>query len=878
MNDIRDNIYLGALLHDIGKFYQRADKSYYDSDDLSSQSKRIAQLICPLTQNGYYSHQHVIWTNEFFEKYENLFAKYALKKEVTDNVANLASYHHRPASLYQAMVQMADWWASGLDRSMLAENSTELKTGGKERFKEIPLSNIFSALKVKINENDRIGKSSTNASSFKLRELSLDRESVFPTGFTFTSREEYENLWNKFAEKLDVRNFNTSSAKDFGITLFYILKQYTWCIPSFTQEDYPCISLFEHLKITSAIAQCFYDYYSENPSKFIFDASKSRLKLTDEAFPLQLVCFDLSGIQGFLYNISSVNAAKSLRGRSFYIQMLLESLSWYLIREIPESFTPSHIVYASGGKFYMLLPNTSKVDKLLSDIKIKVEEDLWKRHKGELYLNIGKTAFRYDNDIKKDKPNVRIEGENENVFLGTLWERVFQSTIRDEGRKYAELISSGKLYDQLFKPSGAGGNEKTCSVTGLEYKTEDLYVKSKTKEQVGWVSATKADNLDDCIFISKYVNEQIDIGQKLIGHRFIVFGSRKNDNRYEFYGLPDYNYRLEDNQDKIFSESLIIQNFSESNVFPGNVKGNAQAWAFRYFGGAGCSPITFEDLAKNEEKSSFTRLGVVRMDVDNLGKLFIDGFKEWDENEKCEIAKNASFSAYATFSGLLDLFFSGYLNTLRNKKEYKDHLDIIYSGGDDVFAIGRWDVAIKFAAEVRDEFRVFTGRNDITISTGIELITPKFPISKAAENAGNAENLAKHFITTEGLAKNAVCILEIPVNWDTEWPLVIDLESKLKNWLGKGFITKGLLMFLLRLFSKWKHNRDIYNKEDFSWKWIAAYNIARRQKKQGIKENENMALEELKKILFTGIGSKRIRFEVFALACRLVELETRTQK
>lgn len=884
MSNTRDEIYLGALLHDIGKFYQRADRDYYSSNELGEQSKRIAQQICPVTQAGYFSHQHVIWTNEFFEQYQNMFQKFLTVKPGADNVANLASYHHRPATISQAIIQLADWWASGLDRSHLGNfEAIDIKTG-RQRYKEIPLSNILGALRVKEKDTDKEGKSAPEPLSFKLNPLSFQREMLMPSPVDLNSENDYKKLWEQFVSKLTTSTFNTSSLQDFNITLFHLLKQFTWNIPSFTQENFPCISLFEHLKITSALAHCLYDFYCEDPERFVFDTTRKRLKLADEAFPVQLVCFDLSGIQSFLYNISSANALKSLRGRSFYIQMLVESLQWYLIKGIPDGFTPSHTVYASGGKFFMLLPNTKKVNRIISDLTLRIQQELWENHKGELYLNTGKAAFRYDNEINAGRPNIRIEGDEKNVFLGSLWERVFRETSHNDGQRFAELITSGNRFGELFEPSGAGGKERICGVTGLEYSLDELYAFSEEAGMHKWVNAAKAGDLTDMTLISEPVKQQIGLGKKLVNHKYIAFNTGKSSSQGEFHGLPDFSYDVSSSYSEEHSNSLIVQNFNEEGNFPVKVKGREQAFAFRYFGGATVAmtdgePMTFNEIAAaNKEESRFSRLGILRMDVDNLGKLFIDGFKEWDEVSSAEVARNASFSAYADFSGLLDLFFSGYINTIRESDKYRDKVNIIYSGGDDLFAIGRWDSIIDFASEVRKEFRHFTGRNDITLSAGIEIVTPKFPVSRAAENAGKAEAKAKNHIDSNGLLKNSLCILDIPVNWDTEWPAVLEIRNKMKAWLEKEYITKGLIMFLLRTYAKWKHSVEFENKEDYSWKWTTAYSIARRQKNLSSNPDANRALEELKEILFTQIGSNRIRFDLLALACRLVELESRTNK
>ncbi len=121
---LKKRIFLGALLHDIGKFYQRADKSLSDkTNDLSDYSKRIAEDICPINENGRLGYQHVVWTNEFIESYSRIFDKIPeIKSNVRENdpidsMASLACNHHKPHSLIQALVTLADWWSAGIDRS-----------------------------------------------------------------------------------------------------------------------------------------------------------------------------------------------------------------------------------------------------------------------------------------------------------------------------------------------------------------------------------------------------------------------------------------------------------------------------------------------------------------------------------------------------------------------------------------------------------------------------------------------------------------------------------------------------------------------------------------------------------------------------------------
>lgn len=61
----KEAIVLGALFHDIGKFYERANEN-----DMSSQTKGMIGHICPFDKiKNCFTHQHVLWTNEFFEKF-----------------------------------------------------------------------------------------------------------------------------------------------------------------------------------------------------------------------------------------------------------------------------------------------------------------------------------------------------------------------------------------------------------------------------------------------------------------------------------------------------------------------------------------------------------------------------------------------------------------------------------------------------------------------------------------------------------------------------------------------------------------------------------------------------------------------------------------
>ena len=316
------------------------------------------------------------------------------------------------------------------------------------------------------------------------------------------------------------------------------------------------------------------------------------------------------------------------------------------------------------------------------------------------------------------------------------------------------------------------------------------------------------------------------------------------------------------------------------------------SFGFRFFGGSQVAMVNnshaknFEELAgivrldPDDEKSAidyanstgrYNRLAVLRMDVDGLGKLFTNGFAKQD----------ASFSAYSTLSGLLDWFFSGYLNTIRD--EYADWVNIVYSGGDDVFAVGRWDKIIDFADHIQRDFKTFTARPDLTISAGIFLMRPRYPIGKAADQAGEAEHQAKEYKRANGQEKNALCLFGLVVGWE-DFAAIRTMKDLWGDWLSGEVLSKGVLRSMFDWYEiatrrDKKTNEPLNNQ---SWRWNAAYSLA-RQRTRDPNSRRNEALDTLKMVLMCGQFTDAsgqihlLRFDAFIMACRWAELTFRDQ-
>lgn len=894
---IRQQVVLGALLHDIGKFWQRADDFLKQSKNIREASGNWGWLVPTNPKSGNPAYQHAIWTYQFLEDNKAIFDKFGLWN-IKEKLSELSAKHHQPDTLLQALIQTADWWSSGIDRNAVSgEEGTEQANDsdwGKFAFKKIPLHSIFDQMQVN-------GKKANGFHAYRLRALDISsEEAVLPFSLAGDETEKlkagglqksYAELWKQFEHEFS--RLPTGNHQAFSTSLLYLLKKYTWCIPSST-VDMPNVSLFEHLKTTAAIAGCLYDYWQEKPEAFRFE--NKRLSLNEGFDPLLMCCIDLSGIQSFIYDIASSKAYKSLKGRSFYLQLMVEQLLNVILSGLGQG--PESIIYSSGGKAYFLLPNTAVVERDLPGLLRNIESFLWEEHQGKIFAAFGKVSFRYDFTPggKEGQVNSQETAPDGRAIeeLGRLWKAVSDAAASQKSRRFGNILI--EEFEELFSEHGNKALEaqetEICAVTGepiignagdIGRKGEKVKVLPAVEEQARLGAALK-----DCDYLISYAGEEEEaLGTARIGKGSGIYFPKLQRHTHLFRAIEE----LEDDSNfrKLQSRpQTAFLTINDLRFLPGAKTGRSQlGYGFLFYGGnkqpeirenEGSRAKTLEELCwhnPGNENDGYSRLGILRMDVDNLGQLFISGFPE----------RQKSFAAYGTLSFQLDLFFSGYLNTIRNGEAYKDHVAILYSGGDDVFAVGRWDKVLGFALEVRARFQQFVGRPDISISAGLAIVDRKYPIYKAAEIAGEAEEAAKNY-KGEDLKlpdKNAINFFSETVSWENEFPEVKRLKEHLVGLCETQNMSRSLLHQLQRYKAfrddSERRHREKGEPKDFSYKWHSAYYLKRFAERY--KKNEEIVefVEELHSRLLHDKAFGPDRFlSLAALAARWAEYELKMNK
>ena len=513
-----------------------------------------------------------------------------------------------------------------------------------------------------------------------------------------------EKLKNDLKD-IDINNINS---------VINIIKDITSYIPYCSKERISYdISVYDYIKVKSALISSLYGY-KNNLNYDILDDNENYFALLSA---------DISGIQKFIYTISSKGALKSLRARSFYLEIMLE----HIVDEILEKFNlyRVNLLYSGGGHFYIVLPNLKNLNEIVKEIKEKINDWFIKEFSIDLYIAMDYKEFSF-----KDLENTK------NIFKS-----LSQKLSYDKQRRYnIEQLKT------ILTPK-ENKSDFECPICHTSSKNT-----KKRDNNLGYA----CDICYNLYKAGKYLaNEENDI---------IIVNDKNNLNSEAIVELPSISQNSE--RYLYFGEDFgnIVRTYSKNDLKNKNVN--------LYIGNYNVKNkqsdlISFEELLENTNETKINgikRIGVLRCDVDNLGQAFISGFGEYSD-----IFRTSSLSRH------LSLFFKYYINficksdigfdnfNLYNDKKYfnkEKRIVIVYSGGDDVFLVGYWMDVINFAFDLREAFRKYTN-NKLTFSAGIGFFHHKYPISKMAEQTGELEELAKEN-KYNGVEKDSISLFGIP--------------------------------------------------------------------------------------------------------------------
>lgn len=501
---------------------------------------------------------------------------------------------------------------------------------------------------------------------------------------------------------------------------------------------------------------------------------------------LNLIAGDLSGIQKFIYTISSDGALKSLRARSFYLELVTEEVVQQLLTRL--KLPRTNIIYAGGGNLYILADGTENTKKTVEQVGEQFNEWLVNEFEGKVFLALDCLKFSIT-DIATPK-------------FSAHWSDATTQLAAYKSRKFANQISNFTEPRDSHEPCGVCHRDDVETLKPLN--------PNEPNSALACGTCCRMFGLGSRMFGIKVIvrSPREDIKDKLDTLSFEISGTK-----IYYHLFPKWKQIVPDSDTALLVNDWNLEHYQFKhfrNAYPlllGNYGQQSQEESEEVEGRRGF--MRAGEMA--QEAEGINRVGYLRMDVDRLGQIFAKG-----------LGGKQTLPRLAGLSRQMSYFFKVYLNSLAKKRQedFIDHcqnnnlgvlnnakyltagerknLLFIYAGGDDLFVSGAWNEIIEFAFDVYQCFRAYTGNNpDITLSAGISIDNAKSPLYQAAHLSGEAEDAAK------GNGRDSLGLFGQVFKWD-EWLGIEDIniiDSEIKQYLHPEIKPNllGVLPFVKRL-------------------------------------------------------------------------------
>lgn len=562
------------------------------------------------------------------------------------------------------------------------------------------------------------------------------------------------------------------------------IRLWGWCLPAKT-DQVTDVSLYEHSRITSAIAACLYRYHVEYGWETVDNDSACRFKLITADFP---------GIQKYIFGIKSVGGvAKRLRARSFFIASMIKGVALQLLRclELPLS----NLLMSAGGKFWLLIPNTVNTEKRFNDVITQTEKWLLEKYYGQVSLVVGQTTMT-GRDL---------------------------SSFDEVSRRCSESLANAKL--TVFRNLLTSENS---------WQTGE-FLRPVTITESACPSCGKIDTAGG--EVCEQCDRDQSLGAKLANASYIIYHQNQNSGSYPM--LPSMQLSVTDSINEKIRDLILTDRINNPKLskLHGPVSFNFMANHIPLLKDLSDQIknsnqiATFEQIA--EKAAGKKMLAYLKADVDNMGSAYIYGLRRDSGGAPITISR------LATVSNMLDLFFGGVLNHLLTN-QYRDCYTI-FSGGDDLFVAGPWDRIIDLAIELVDEFKKFTGGNkNLTLSAGVLLAKDSYPIYSAyrdveelLEKAKNEKALKKQ------KPKDQLAVFDGLIKWD-ELREARDTGRQLADWINQKVASAAFVKHLLTYGHMYRDYLDHDNIRGLRFLSLLCSDIARNLPSPGSPGNAGL--------------------------------------
>ncbi len=788
-----DELLLGCLLHDVGKLLQRG---YPRLEDLTGRALDLESTLCP-SHKGMYTHKHVLYTNAFFDllQMDGLGFPNGIQARTVEMIA---SYHHSPDACpipaAAWLCALGDRYSAGMDRR--EDEETSERSSSRTAFRTTPLQCIFDEVIL-----DRKALGSPGRHAYELIPLDPDDAGAlipdeWPAGGARNDLPgRYLSLWQQFRMELTplCSTAVSFSPRLFEESLLGLLERYMWAIPSSTVSA-PDISLYDHARTTAAVAVALFRFHED------LGQLEDIAAIKDESKPkFRFLAGDLSGIQSTLFTLQSQGVKgvnKILRARSFLLGAIAESAALMITEKL--GLPCSSIVQQAGGRFLVLVPALEKLEQVVDGLREHFDHWLLERYTGSLALNLA---------LSEPFPGAAFKSAGLRPVMVQLGQAIDEAKQRPLANCAQGVMRREFPHDAACMACGVRPGEKAAETGYRCPACHQEFLLGKRLIHAGalaWGHALPKkwqpiDVLGLDLALLESPPEEIPPG--------IVSLRRTRE-------LPTrvpWALRSLANHIPLFKDDHEARNPRYDWIRDKDLEcGAGDPKSFMH--------IASEALEPESDKSLRGRafLGLIKADVDYLGFIFGQGLRRDDtQNDRLTLSRVAQLSR------MLDLYFTGYLKGLLHR-EFPDTYTV-YAGGDDLLLIGPWRQTLQLASRINETFRAYTGHNpNITLSAGVTLLKPHYPVNRAVRQAEMYLERAKD------QGRNRVCaLLDKPIPWERYAERLMDAEWIHQKLQGPSRVSTGFVYRILELAEDAEAVALRGDIRKAGWRARLAYHLAR---------------------------------------------------
>lgn len=420
----------------------------------------------------------------------------------------------------------------------------------------------------------------------------------------------------------------------------------------------------------------------------------------------RVVTINVGGIQDYLTRVHRAKRAMAiLRGRSLYVFLLQRALVRRFLDEVNRAMarrfgtaeghlTAANVLVDSGGEAVLLIPAYHGDEEDLEAVAGRLEREVVEATGGMLRASIGWSGAR---NVGRDA----FSGDNFRRIMAEAEERRLERRLSsyvqlDGGPAKARCDMCRRPADRTERVRLPDGVElELCSLCRRQL---ELGLAARNLKAVAELAeGTPVDTEVEACRLREF---------EVLGVRYVVVG-HGCEVRPAVEAMVRAGARL---------RALYLVNNTRDFVL--DLDGVAYGFLFLN----AHLPLGPDGAFRSVEDAEIAV--TVRADGNEMGRLKVEA--------------QGSPSRFLTFSSVLSTVFDLYGNLLASHRDFRDHVYLIYSGGDDLAAVGTYR-AYSYVAKVAQ----YAGHWGFKVAAGAVIHDPLDPVLHTWAEAGRREEAAK---------------------------------------------------------------------------------------------------------------------------------------